>query len=148
MATEKDLEQLKMAWREIWTETTVDPMWDLLSTVIVMKNGKSCVPHCEHRDELYIQINKEKDELIQQRIELLDQLYLLEVNPHHVRSRGSNTVLQTVQSHPAAGGPHSTWQKHKQPHHVRRSGSNKDSQTVQSDPAVDGPHSLQTKCFL
>ena len=40
MAVEKDLEQTKMAWRELRTETTVDPMWDLLSTDIVIKVAK------------------------------------------------------------------------------------------------------------
>ena len=101
-----------------------------------------CFPHCEHRDELYIQIDNERNEFIQLRFRLLDEFYLPEINPHHGRSSGSNTALQTVQSHPAEVGSHcflegglgasygspcqADLEKNKQPHHVRSSGIHKD----------------------
>ena len=84
-------------------------MWDLLSTDIVINNATTHVfPHCEHRDELYIRLTKKGMSS--------DNKDLLEINPQHVRSSRSNTDVQTVQSHPAADGPHSTLRKPKQPH--------------------------------
>ena len=78
LAVEKDLELNKERWKNMWDESTCDPMWQMLNTEIVMKHAKFFFQYRGHRDELYEQIDNERNELLQQRFRLLDNMYLLE----------------------------------------------------------------------
>ena len=78
MAVENDLEAQKLTWKGLWDETTVDPIWDALSTNIVHKHAKTFFQQQEHRDEFYVQLEKERMDLVQQRFHMLDRIYLLE----------------------------------------------------------------------
>ena len=75
---ENDLEAQKSTWKGLWDETTVDPMWDVLNTDIVQKHAKTFFQQQEHRDEFYVQLDKERMDLVQQRFHMLDRIYLLE----------------------------------------------------------------------
>ena len=66
-----------MTWRDLWIETTVDPMWDLLSTKIVHKQATTVVSQTEHRNEFDVQRVNERNELKQQRFHVLDEQYFV-----------------------------------------------------------------------
>ena len=58
MAVENDLEAQKLTWKGLWDETTVDPIWDALSTNIVHKHAKTFFQQQEHRNPFYVQLDK------------------------------------------------------------------------------------------
>ena len=63
---ESDLSECRGQWRELWSETTTDPMWDFLNQ-IVSKHARAIFFHEGHRNALYSQLDAERNALIQQR---------------------------------------------------------------------------------
>ena len=59
-ATEAELNDKKSEWKELWDETTLDLMWSMYND-IVCSQARKISRHTEHRDELYVTIEKERD---------------------------------------------------------------------------------------
>ena len=58
-ATEADVNDKKSEWKEFWDETTLDLMWSMYND-IVCSQARKIFRHTEHRDELYVTIEKER----------------------------------------------------------------------------------------
>ena len=87
MAIKEDLEDQKQkeTWRDKWTETIIDPMWQMLNEQIVLKRARDFFQLVAHRDDFYVEIEKERNVLIDRKFHLLEHFFVMQeygIQPH------------------------------------------------------------------
>ena len=88
--------QNKERWRNLWGETTVDPMWETIND-IVSKHAKQQWRDEAHRNEFYVALDTEHTQLMDERSSLLGEIYDL---GQKMSSSCFSSESHAAQSHP------------------------------------------------